>query len=39
MKTLEHYLSDLLGVRVDLMMKDTLKSAIGRRILSEVVSV
>jgi uncharacterized protein len=36
---LEHYLSDLLGVRVDLVMKDTLKPAIGRRILSEVVSV
>jgi len=36
---LEHYLSDLLGVRVDLVMKDVLKPAIGRRILSEVVSV
>ena len=36
---LEHYLSALLGVRVDLVMKDALKPAIGRRILSEVVSV
>ena len=36
---LEHYLSDLLGIKVDLVMKDALKPAIGRRILSEVVSV
>lgn len=36
---LEHYLSDLLGVRVDMVMKDVLKPAIGRRIFSEVVFV
>jgi predicted nucleotidyltransferase len=36
---LEPYLSDLLGVRVDLVIKDVLKPAIGRRILSGVVSV
>lgn len=36
---LENYLSDLLGVRVDLVMKDALKPAIGRRILQEVVPV
>ena len=34
---LENYLSDLLGVRVDLVMKDTLKSRIGKRILREVI--
>ncbi len=34
---LEHYLSDLLDVRVDLVEKATLKPAIGRRILAEVV--
>jgi hypothetical protein len=36
---LENYLSDVLGVRVDLVMKDALKPMIGERILSEVVSV
>lgn len=36
---LENYLSDLLGVQVDLVMKDTLKPAIGRRILQEVTPV
>jgi predicted nucleotidyltransferase len=36
---LEHYLSDLLGVSVDLVMKDALKPTIGKRILSEVVPV
>jgi predicted nucleotidyltransferase len=36
---LEHYLSDLLGVSVDLVMKDALKPTIGKRILSEVVLV
>jgi predicted nucleotidyltransferase len=36
---LEHRLSDLLGVRVDLVMKDSLKPAIGKRILQEVVAV
>ena|SRR5689334_15296200 len=36
---LEHYLSDLLGTNVDLVMKDALKPAIGKRILSEVVPI
>jgi hypothetical protein len=35
---LENYLSDL-GIRVDLVMKDTLKRRIGKRILQEVVSL
>jgi predicted nucleotidyltransferase len=37
--TLEQHLSDLLGVQVDLVEKKTLKSAIGRHILQEVVPV
>jgi uncharacterized protein len=36
---LEYYLSDLLGLKVDLVMKDTLKPAIGKRILREVIAV
>jgi predicted nucleotidyltransferase len=36
---LEHHLSDLLGVNVDLVMKEALKPAIGRWILEEVVPV
>ncbi len=36
---LESYLSSLLGVKVDLVMKETLKPLIGRRILSEVVGL
>ncbi len=36
---LEHHLSDLLGVRVDLVEKAALKPAIGRHILAEVVPV
>ena len=36
---LENYLSDLLGVRVDLVMEDALKPQIGRRIRSEVIPV
>jgi hypothetical protein len=36
---LEHYLGDLLGVKVDLVEKGVLKPAIGRRILEEVVPV
>lgn len=32
---LENQLSDLLGVKVDLVLKDSLKPAIGKRILSE----
>jgi predicted nucleotidyltransferase len=34
---LENYLSELLGVKVDLVDKTTLKPAIGRHILQEVV--
>lgn len=32
---LENQLSDLLGIKVDLVLKDSLKTAIGKRILSE----
>jgi hypothetical protein len=34
---LENYLSDLLGIKVDLVMKDALKPRIGQHILREVV--
>ncbi len=36
---LENYLSDTLGVKVDLVMKDALKPRIGERILNEAVPV
>jgi predicted nucleotidyltransferase len=36
---LENYLSDLLGVKVDLVLRESLKPAIGRRVLREVVPV
>ena len=36
---IENYLSDLLGVKVDLVMKDSLKPKIGEQILSEVIPV
>jgi predicted nucleotidyltransferase len=36
---LENHLSALLGIKVDLVMKSTLKPLIGRRILSEVVGL
>jgi uncharacterized protein len=36
---LEHDLSDLLGVKVDLVMKDALRPTVARRILSELVPV
>jgi predicted nucleotidyltransferase len=36
---LENHLSDLLGVKVDLVMRDALKPQIGRRVLAEVVPV
>lgn len=36
---LQYHLSDLLGVKVDLVMKKTLKPALGRRILQEVMPV
>ena len=34
---LENYLTDLLGIKVDLVMKSALKPRIGKRILSEAV--
>ncbi|MGD2158913.1 MAG: nucleotidyltransferase family protein [Anaerolineales bacterium] len=36
---LEHQLSDILGVKVDLVIKRNLKRRIGRRILDEVIPV
>jgi predicted nucleotidyltransferase len=36
---LEHYLSDLLRVKVDLVLRSSLKPRIGRRILAEAVAV
>jgi predicted nucleotidyltransferase len=36
---LQYHLSDLLGIKVDLVMKKTLKPTIGRHILAEVVPV
>lgn len=36
---LENYLSDVLGLRVDLVMRDALKPVIGEHILAEVVPV
>ena len=36
---LEHYLSDVLGLKVDLAIKKNLRKRIGERILSEVVPV
>jgi predicted nucleotidyltransferase len=36
---MENYLSDVLGVKVDLVMKDALKPAIGQQILKEVMQV
>lgn len=34
---LENYLSDILGIKVELIMKDALKPRIGKNILKEVV--
>lgn len=34
---LENYLTKLLGIKVDLVMKSALKPAIGKQILSEVI--
>jgi len=34
---LENFLSDVLGVKVDLVMKSALKPSIGKRILKEVI--
>ena len=36
---MEDYMSQLLGVRVDLVMKSALRPRIGKRVLSEVVPV
>ena len=36
---LENYLSDSIGVKVDLVMKSALKPRIGKRILEEVVNI
>jgi hypothetical protein len=36
---LENYLGDLLGVSVDLVLKDSLKPAIGRQVLAEALPV
>ena len=36
---LEDYLSDLLGVRVDLVMPEALRPRIGRRVMEEVLPV
>src|SRR5512135_1558532 len=36
---IENYLSDLLGVKVDLVMKDSLKPKIGEQILREAIPV
>jgi predicted nucleotidyltransferase len=36
---IENYLSDELGIKVDLVMKDSLKPAIGKIILSEAMPV
>ena len=36
---IENYLSDLLGVKVDLVMKDSLKPKIGGQILREAIPV
>lgn len=36
---LQYYLSDLLGLKVDVALKDNLKKRIGRRILQEVEAI
>ncbi|MBN8656425.1 MAG: nucleotidyltransferase family protein [Anaerolineae bacterium] len=36
---MENYLSDLLGVKVDLVMKDSLKPMIGKNILREASTI
>jgi len=37
--SLENYLSDLLGIKVDLVMKKALKPTIGKTILEEVIFI
>ena len=36
---MENYLSDLLGIKVDLVMKDSLKPKIGQQILREAIPI
>jgi hypothetical protein len=36
---LEHYLSDMLGVKADIAIKENLRRRIGERILSEVIPI
>lgn len=36
---IENYLSDILGIKVDLVEKQTLKPRIGKRVLEEVVNI
>ena len=36
---IENYLSDLLGIKVDLVMKDSLKPKIGQQILREAIPI
>ena len=36
---LKYYLSDVLGINVDLVMRNALKPAIGKHILEEVVMI
>ena len=36
---MENYLSDVLGIKIDLVMKDSLKPHIGEHILREVVMI
>jgi uncharacterized protein len=36
---MENYLSEVLGIKVDLVMKDALKPRIGKRIMAEAQSV
>ncbi len=35
----ENYLSDILNIKVDLVMKDALKPVIGKHILKEVINI
>jgi len=36
---LENYLSEIIGIKVDLVMKDALKPRIGKHILEEVINI